>query len=397
LLKNFTFKKNDRGYSEITFPFMRKTVIPATRWLFSPVIVNRSNMPLTGPCFVYGNHSNYFDAFLINAEMTREPTAGVMTREQFQKTLPRIFMDSIGIVPTSKYVPEPGIVRNVFRMIDQKRMIVIFPEGGRRWDGRPKPFIESTLKLFWKTGIPVHPVQIHGSYLGWPRWADWPRRSRMELHFLDPLRASDFPDYGSFAQACRDAVDFDEYDPPEATHPYTSWRPAAGIGRMLYRCPFTGEPGAVYTSDGHTVRSHACGMEYRMDHSSRLLDVHGEPHSVIDLYDQIARMPLPFLNDNTLLMEHRRSFFRLDKDYRLSPLGKGTLILADTHIRYEIGSAASVIPLDEILALSIEQNHKIAITTQREMLHVNLEGSSSLQWQDYIRRLKRNEKPERST
>src|SRR5690625_6903733 len=84
-------------------------------------------MPLTGPCFIYGNHSNYFDPFMINVGMTHEPTAGVMTRDQFHKPLPRIFMDSIGIVPTSKYVPEPGIVREVIRMIDQRRMIVIFP------------------------------------------------------------------------------------------------------------------------------------------------------------------------------------------------------------------------------------------------------------------------------
>src|SRR5690625_7420975 len=88
-------------------------------------------------------------------------------------------MDSIGIVHNSKYVTEPGIVREVIRMIDQRRMIVIFPEGGRRWDGRPKSWIESTMKLFWRMRIPVHPVQIHGSYLAWPRWADHYRKSKI--------------------------------------------------------------------------------------------------------------------------------------------------------------------------------------------------------------------------
>ena len=123
----FTFAKNDRGISGFTFPIMRKLVIPTARYLFSPVVTNPQNMPTTGPCFIFGNHANYFDPFFINLDMTEEPTAGVMTRDQFHKTLPRIFMDSIGIVPTSKYVPEPGIVRSVMKMIDKRRMIVIFP------------------------------------------------------------------------------------------------------------------------------------------------------------------------------------------------------------------------------------------------------------------------------
>jgi 1-acyl-sn-glycerol-3-phosphate acyltransferase len=150
---SFTFSKNDRGISGVTFPIMRKLVMPTTRCLFSPVVTNPHNMPSHGPCFIFGNHANYFDPFFINLDMTEEPTAGVMTRDQFHKTLPRIFMDSIGIVPTSKYVPEPGIVRSVMNMIDKRRMIVIFPEGGRRWAGKPKPLIETTLKLFWKMNV----------------------------------------------------------------------------------------------------------------------------------------------------------------------------------------------------------------------------------------------------
>src|SRR5690625_5154162 len=137
MFKNFTFGKNSRGYSAKTFAFMRKTIIPTTKYLFDPRTLNPEYMPLTGPCFISGNHSSCSDSLMINGGMTHEPAAGVMTRHQFHNALPRSFMDSIGIVPTIKYVPEPGIVREVIPMIDQRRMIVIFPEGGRRWDGRP--------------------------------------------------------------------------------------------------------------------------------------------------------------------------------------------------------------------------------------------------------------------
>ncbi|MEX2573676.1 MAG: lysophospholipid acyltransferase family protein [Balneolaceae bacterium] len=392
----FTFRKNERGYSEISFPFMRNTIIPATNLLFNVRITNRQHMPVTGPCFIYGNHSNYFDPFLINAGMTQEPTAGVMTRDQFHKMLPRIFMDSIGIVPTSKYIPEPGIIRDVMKMIDMSRMIVIFPEGGRRWDGRPKPVIGTTLKLFWKMKIPVHPVQLHGSHLGWPRWARRPRRSSIEARWLPPLHASDFNNFESFEAACLSGLDFEEYDPPAGTVPFSSWRPAGGIERLLYRCPETGENAAVFTPDGDRVCSRTAGFEYKMDHSSRLVDKYGQSHSVIDMYDRINEMAMVMDGEGCLLRETGSRFYTVDNQHRLVKLDRGVVSLTAEGVAFSYGSDSGVIPFGKINYHSVEQPHKFSITTSRRTLQFTLSRHSSLQWQHYLLRLKHGEQPLKS-
>ncbi|MEX2600888.1 MAG: lysophospholipid acyltransferase family protein [Balneolaceae bacterium] len=392
----FTFKKNSRDYSEITFPFMRKVIITTSNLLFNVRVTNPHNMPVTGPCFIYGNHSNYFDPFFINTEMTREPTAGVMTRDQFHKTLPRIFMDSIGIVPTSKYIPEPGIIRSVIRMIDMERMIVIFPEGGRRWDGRPKPLIETTLKLFWKMKIPVHPVQLHGSYLSWPRWASWPRPSSVEARFLDPLHPDDYNNYMVFAESCRNKMNFEEYDPPAEAIPYRSWRPASGIGRLLYRCPETGVSGAIFTPDGERVCSRSGSIRYRMNHASRLIDRHGDPHSLTEMFDKIRNMEMVSRADGTLLSESGSTFHTTDREHKLHGLGRGAVSLKPDGIEYGYGSESGFISLDEMLTISVDQNHKISITNHERTLQFTLKEQSPLQWQDYLKRLKKGEKPVKS-
>lgn len=398
MIKGFRFRKNERGYSDKTFVFMRNTIIPATNYLFNPRITNPQYMPLTGPCFIYGNHSNYFDPFMLNVGLVSEPTAGVMTRDQFHKTLPRIFMDSIGIVPTSKYVPEPGIIRSVIKMIDQRRMIVIFPEGGRRWDGKPKPLIETTLKLFWKMGIPVHPVQIHGSHLGWPRWADKYRRGSVELRFMKPLHASDFEDYESFADTCRDLISFDEYHPPAGAAPAICSKPAAGIQRLLYRCPDTGVDGAVFSPDGVHVYSRESGLHYKMSVASRLVDSGGSTVSIVDLYDRINRMPMVYAKPGSkVVLEKPGSQINMvDKEHQLVKLNRAYVELYPDRLLVLMGSQTFDLPLEEIRYLSVEQNHKLTVTTQELTLQINLQGKSALQWQKYIYRLKAGEEPLKS-
>jgi 1-acyl-sn-glycerol-3-phosphate acyltransferase len=396
MIKGFRFQTNERGYSGKTFVFMRNTIIPVTKYIFSPRITNPENMPLTGPCFIYGNHSNYFDPFFLNVGMTKEPTAGVMTRDQFHKTLPRIFMDSIGIVPTSKYVPEPGIVRSVIRMIEQERMIVIFPEGGRRWDGRPKPLIETTLKLFWKMKIPVHPVQIHGSYLGWPRWADKYRKGSVEVRFLKPIHASDFDTYERFADHCRELIAFEEYDAPEEAIPKSCSKPAAGVQRFLYRCPDTGVSGSVFTPDGVKVYSRSSQMSYTMDTASRLIDRDGRHHSLIGLFDSINKMPMELIRGDLLLEKNGSRIFMVDDEHQLVDLGRGLAELRVDGVKIAFNSEKKFLTFEDIRALSVEQNHKVTLTTPETTYQLNLEGQSALQWQKYINRLKNGEQPVRS-
>ena len=393
---SFTFTKNDRGISGFTFPIMRKLVIPTARYLFSPVVTNPQNMPTTGPCFIFGNHANYFDPFFINLDMTEEPTAGVMTRDQFHKPIPRVFMDSIGIVPTSKYVPEPGIVRSVMKMIDKRRMIVIFPEGGRRWAGKPKPLIETTLKLFWKMNIPVHPVQIHGSYLSWPRWADNPRKSTIEVRWLKPLHASDFSNYETFADTCRDLIEFNEYNPPDSVKIHSCSKPANGIERFLFRCPESGETGSIYSPDGNHVYSRTSPLSYKMNLRSRLVDSEGAEHSIVDMFNKICEMPMVMDQNSVLLSNPGCKLNEINSNHDLIKKGSGFAELTPDSLLLSLGAEKVQLSLDDILYMSVEQNHKVTITTEKDIHQVELRNASALQWKNYITRLKEGEQPVRS-
>lgn len=393
---DFRFKKNERGFNPVTGKILHHLLVGGSRVFFNVRVTGRENMPKDGACFIYGNHSNYCDPFFLNTLLSDEPTAGVMTREQFHNFVSAVAMDSVGIVPTLKYVPEPHVIRSVMKMVDQKRRIVIFPEGGRRWDGRPKGLIESTMKLFWKMKVPVHPVQLHGSFLSWPRWANYPRPNSTEVRWMKPLHTSNFADFESFAEAVREAIRFEEYNPPTDTLPKFAYKPAAGIERFLYRCPVTGVLGAVYSPDGHEVRSRtAPEFRFALDKHSRLIDDSHAEHSLLDVFDGVNTLPMvKDKNTGVLLEAHDRKLYTLDSKLNLITLPHGHMLLTEEHVNWSVDGESHQVPVSDIKYMSIEQNHKLSLyPASGGTIQINLDGGSALAWQIYIRRLQKGETP----
>ena len=389
------FSKNERGFSELMFRLQRMIIMPVMRYYTNPKIIGRENMPTTGPVFLFGNHSNNFDPFILNDKFFDEPTAGVMTSEYFRKTTSKIFMGSIGIVPTVKYVPDPGVVRHLVKMKEQKRMIVIYPEGGRRWDGQPKPVVESTLKVFHKFNLPVHGVKVHGNYLNWPRWADNPRRNNCIVEFTKPFKASDFSNFEDFRQACIEVLNTDDYNPPEECFPTSAYKPAKGIYKLLFRCPVTGVSQMVNTPDGTTVSSSLADWSYQMNPASRLIDKQGQELSLITMYNEMCSMPI-LADDEEMILDQPADVFIEFSYPNLMPKGRGRATLFTDRVEWSASSESGSIKIEEILYVSIEQSRKISLTTRNFMLQFVFPVTSPLEWQHYIRRLQNGDKALRS-
>ena len=136
-------------------------------------------------------------------------------------------------------------------------------------------------------------------------------------------------------------------------------------------------------------------MHYTMDLNSRLIDRHGELVSIIDLYDKIRKIPMAFEKptEKILLEKPGSIIYRVDEEHQLQTLGRGHAELTHEQIRIFVNSDSFIFTLDEVNYISIEQNHKLTVTTTNHTLQIDLEGYNALQWQHYINRLKAGEKP----
>ncbi len=363
---------------------------PFVRALWRPVLLNPEAMPASGPCFFYGNHSNMLDPFILN-QFTRwgDATAGVVTQERMRKGLVAWCFKGMGLLPTQKRIAEPHLIRGIYRLLDEGRPVVIYPEGGQRWDGRPMPWIEATAKLFIKSGVPIYPVRTHGSYLGWPRWASYPRPARLAVEIMPPLtfeRRTPLDEALALLKAPIAA--HDDAVAPETTRPRRAYRPADGIHRLLYRDPDTGHNGGLTTTDGTHVVNHTGTRQFKMLPDSTLLDEHtGETLLTGDLYATIRQLPLDKDADGAFV-RNRVALHTETTFPNLIPNGIVEAALHDDAVRLIGPGLRLTLPLDTLQYADIERNYKLQLRLPDEMVQLSFtQGGSALQWLDTLHRL----------
>jgi 1-acyl-sn-glycerol-3-phosphate acyltransferase len=391
----------DAAFSEA---LIRATLVQGTRAFWRTKIVptegGAMHFPPEAPCFVYGNHSNRYDPFFLNGYMPwGGTTRGVMTMEQFRGGFVSYLMRSIGLIPTRKAVPEPGVVRQLFKMVRDGHRVTVYPEHGCRWAGRPQPWIEATAKLFQRGGVPVYPVVTHGSYVSWPRWATYPRPGKIEIEVKAPLYFDRKQPFEEVLAQLKAAIDIDENVAPEHLRPKRAYRPADGIHRLLYRDPETGEWDSVYTPDGTHVRSRTSSIRWKMLPDSRLRDERtGTILLTGDLLERVRAFPLEAGPGGAVLTSVAQAHEEQD-DLTWKPLGHVHAALTPTHVDLRGDTFAERIPLEAVRYAGVEQNAKLQLMLGGKdelggyegrvvQLTFGEAGSSPLAWYDAIPRLK---------
>jgi 1-acyl-sn-glycerol-3-phosphate acyltransferase len=71
-----------------------------------------------------------------------------------------------------------------------RRVLVLYPEGERSIDGKPKNFKKGAAILSIHMQTPIVPVAIEGFHDAWPRGQRLPRTASLQITFGDPIYPS---------------------------------------------------------------------------------------------------------------------------------------------------------------------------------------------------------------
>ena len=171
-----------------------------TRLVYSLRVENARFVPRRGPVLVVANHEGYFDPVFLQMGTPR-PIRYLVTSDFYDLRAARPFFRLAGCIR----VPEGRLARDTLRagqkVLERGGVVGIFPEGQLTRTGQPGPFRPGAAFLAARSGAPVVPARITGSYRAWPKGAPFPRRSVVSIRFGPPIRITDARDDESLRAA----------------------------------------------------------------------------------------------------------------------------------------------------------------------------------------------------
>ena len=145
------------------------------RGFFSMKVVGRENMVDSGPLILAVNHASYCDP----------PLAGICSKRAVYYLARKNLLEwpffgplfpKMNVIPVEREGNDLNALRIVIRKIKEGNGVVLFPEGTRSRDGKLGKARGGIGMVIAKTGAPVLPMRIFGSFEAFPRDAKLPRR-----------------------------------------------------------------------------------------------------------------------------------------------------------------------------------------------------------------------------
>lgn len=160
--------------------------------LWNLAVRGLENLPRRGPMILCSNHTSHLDAPAILASLPVEMALDTRTAAAAD-----VFGDFslLGIwgklatncIPVERNADYALGLRQLETVLRERRPLVMFPEGGRSQNGKLMEFKLGASLLSMRTGAPVIPVRIRGTYSALPRESWLPCPSDVTVCFGEPI------------------------------------------------------------------------------------------------------------------------------------------------------------------------------------------------------------------
>lgn len=148
---------------------------------YSYKVYGSENIPEKGPYIICANHCSFFDPAVI-CDAVPERVYWVALKDLY-----KIFPLSI-FLKIAKCIPVNGAIKEALNALNEKKVIGLFIEGRRTYTGRlSSRGRKGPVLLAMRSGVPVLPAWIEGTYKAYPRRAKFPKINPIYIKFGKPI------------------------------------------------------------------------------------------------------------------------------------------------------------------------------------------------------------------
>ena len=105
------------------------------------------------------------------------------------------WLDRVETIPVERDSGDVGAIKRVLQALKQNRAVVLFPEGTRSPDGHLQKPKAGVGLMACKTGVPVVPCRVYGSFGAFGKGSSIPRLGTpVSIVFGPPIPAADYDD-----------------------------------------------------------------------------------------------------------------------------------------------------------------------------------------------------------
>jgi long-chain acyl-CoA synthetase len=176
--------------SRLWFLFGRFVEWFVCRLLFRMEVSGLEKLPKSGPFILCPNHQSFIDAPLLVSffpyRLYRD-LFYVGTSEIFGGGPMRRLAKSLKLVPVDPDANLVPAMRAGAYGLRRGKILVLYPEGERSIDGKPKLFKKGAAILAVHQNVPIYPVAIEGFHEAWPRGEGFRGFHKLRAAIGDPI------------------------------------------------------------------------------------------------------------------------------------------------------------------------------------------------------------------
>ncbi len=159
---------------------------------FRGEVAGTENFPRAGPFLIASNHASLLDPPLVGSQVARQ-LRFFARRSLWKNRLVAWWLDRVETIPVERDTGDVGAIKRVLQALHEDRVVVLFPEGTRSLDGRLQKPKAGVGLMACKSGVPVVPCRVFGSFAAYGKGSSFPRfGTPITIVFGRPMAASEY-------------------------------------------------------------------------------------------------------------------------------------------------------------------------------------------------------------